>query len=371
MSDSAIETENIASSPNAEGTSEQNASPSSFPSEQEAASAQDKPSADAPSEQEAASEQNAASSGAIPEQDAASPQKAEQPDKAAPKSSKGCWKKAAIAVSSLVLLCIVLFVGFVLIAAYFKYTSAGEGEVRLPAVDNQPSPVASVPVYKDASYEVGSYVKIGRYPQFSKDDPEPIEWLVLDNDGKEALLLSRFGLDRKPFHNEKVDISWRDCDLRKWLNSEFLDKAFTDDEKRWIADSNTGNAKDETLDKVFCLSLDEAYKYFGNVTDNMGCKEKWHSDIQDADWWVNRERSCPPTAFAISHGAVQGKNISKKKVKIKSPEWWIDNCGYWLRSPGAKANRAAYVTFSGAAGKDGAPVTAGIFAVRPALRVKM
>ncbi|MCR5660965.1 MAG: DUF6273 domain-containing protein [bacterium] len=341
MSNSAIETENF-------GT----------PSEQEGKSSQDT----APINEVAPSQDAAPSGEAVS-------LKAELPDKAAPKSSKGCWKKAVIAVSSLVLLCIVLFLGFVLITAYFKYKS--DGEVPLPAVDNKPTPVASASVYADASYEVGSYVKIGRYTQYGGDAPEPIEWLVLDNDGKEALLLSRFGLDCKPFHHEKVDISWRDCDLRKWLNSDFLDEAFTDDEKRCIAESNTGNDKDETLDKVFCLSLDEAYKYFGDVSENMGCKERWHTDIEETDWWVNRERSCQPTAFAISHGAVQGKNISKKKGKIKTPEWWVDNCLFWLRSPGARDNRATYVTFSGAAGKDGAPVTAGIFAVRPAMRVKL
>ncbi len=322
--------------------------------------------ADASSEQEAAPSHDAA-----PSDEAAPSHDAAPSDEAAPKSAKSSWKKAAIAVSSLVLLCVVLFVGFVFITAYFKYKSADEGELSLPAVENKPSPVESASVYIEASYEVGSYVKIGRYPQYGGDAPEPIEWLVLDNDGKQALLLSRFGLDSKPFHHEKVDISWRDCDLRKWLNSDFLDTAFTDDERNWIAESNTGNAKDETLDKVFCLSLSEANKYFGNVTENMGCKEKWHSDIEEADWWVNRERSCPPTSYAISHGAVQGKNVCKKKGQIKTPEWWIDNCLFWLRSPGARDNRATYVTFSGAAGESGAPVTAAIFAVRPAMRVKV
>ncbi len=364
MSDSTIETENITSSPSAEGAASQDMPSVSEPSEQQPASSQDAAPSGAPSEQEPAASQDAAPSG-----EAASPQKAEQPDKPAPKSSKSFWKKAAIAVSSLVLLCVVLFIGFVLITAYFKYKS--DGELPLPAVDNKPTPVVSASVYVEASYEVGSYVKIGRYPQYGGDAPEPIEWLVLDNDGKEALLLSRFGLDCKPFHHEKVNITWRDCDLRKWLNSDFLGEAFTDDERHWIADSNTGNAKDETLDKVFCLSLEEAYKHFGNVTEHMGCSEHWHTDIEETDWWVNRERSCPPTAYAISHGAVQGKNISKKKGQIKTPEWWIDNCLFWLRSSGSKENRATYVTFSGAAGDAGAPVNAGIFAVRPAMRVKV
>ena len=51
--------------------------------------------------------------------------------------------------------------------------------------------------------EVGSYISFGTYPQTeSGNDATPIEWLVLDydEDNNRALLLSRYGLDAKPYN---------------------------------------------------------------------------------------------------------------------------------------------------------------------------
>ena len=73
----------------------------------------------------------------------------------------------------------------------------------------------------------GDIIKFGKYPQDSNDSKSPIEWLVLDVKGNEALLISRYGLDCKRYHHERDDITWEDCDLRKWLNCDFLKSAFS------------------------------------------------------------------------------------------------------------------------------------------------
>ncbi len=133
-----------------------------------------------------------------------------------------------------------------------------------------------------AQFEVGSYVTFGRYPQNNGDTPEPIEWLVLDNDGKTALLLSKYGLDCRPFHGDIAGLPergwgwsywdyWEKCDLRLWLNSDFLQNAFTSEERicicqsRRIGEWNYSCACDitdplfDSGDKIFCLSAYEAY----------------------------------------------------------------------------------------------------------------
>lgn len=198
---------------------------------------------------------------------------------------------------------------------------------------------------QSSDFAVGSYVKFGRYPQNNGATPEPIEWQVIENDGKTALLLSKCGLECRKFHIKKVETCWRDCDLRKWLNEDFFSNAFTNDEQSKIVKStiNTnGNlffhttGCGETLDKIFCLSIDEARN------------ERY---IQSDD-----SRRCRPTAYALKHGV--WKNAA-------------GYCKYWLRSSGHRADIAANVSTNGAVSDNGYKVDCSTFAVRPALRIRL
>ena len=51
-----------------------------------------------------------------------------------------------------------------------------------------------------ASYQPGDYVIMGTYPQGENGEVEPIEWLVLDVQDGNVLLISRYGLDAKPYN---------------------------------------------------------------------------------------------------------------------------------------------------------------------------
>lgn len=228
---------------------------------------------------------------------------------------------------------------------------------------------------------VGSYVKFGHYPQNDGDTPEPIEWQVLETDGKTALVISRYGLDCKQFHHNNDDIRWDGCDLRVWLNSEFLNRAFSPYEQKQIAVSKiyTGDNPDsgisgcgETQDKLFCLSIEEAWRYFGNIKENYGCAGKWYSKALNEEWWMNRERTCKPTAYAVLNGAVQSTNeYFKDKLKGQAKEWWFDNCWFWLRSPGSYYDYAAGVGDFGAVSCHGDRIANNGNAVRPALRIML
>ncbi|MCR5661440.1 MAG: DUF6273 domain-containing protein [bacterium] len=189
--------------------------------------------------------------------------------------------------------------------------------------------------------QAGSYVIFGRYPQKNRNTAEPVEWKVLENDGATALITAKYGLDCKPFHNESASISWRDCDLRKWQNCVFLGNAFNDEELIMIAwskiitnDNPDFGAKGcgETQDKVFCLSIDEAKKYFES----------------------DEARKCGPTAYAVSRDAYRVGN---------------GGCWFWLRSPGNYTSHAAVVDGRGAVRSGGDSVGVKSLAVRPALRI--
>ncbi|WP_193726785.1 DUF6273 domain-containing protein [Paenibacillus guangzhouensis] len=85
---------------------------------------------------------------------------------------------------------------------------------------------------------------------------------VLQNSGKELFILSEYIMDCRRYHGEYVDITWRDCDLRKWLNDEIYQAAFNDSEKKIIKSTHcadNGEGSVNTEDKVVSLlSVTEA-----------------------------------------------------------------------------------------------------------------
>ena len=136
---------------------------------------------------------------------------------------------------------------------------------------------------KLASFKkIGNIVSFGTYPQTKKGtDQTPIEWIVLDYDeaNHKALLLSRYGLDAMPYNKEYTLITWENCTLRAWLNSEFLNKAFSIAEQSAILITKVDNSASQgysewntdsgnnTQDQFFLLSYAEASRYLDVTTE--------------------------------------------------------------------------------------------------------
>ena len=199
------------------------------------------------------------------------------------------------------------------------------------------------------------YLIFGSYEQDNnlENGAEPIEWQVLDiKDGK-ALVISKFGLDCKPYDNNKYGTdTWETCSLRKWLNNKFFNNAFSSEEQKFVQSTeleNPDNLKYETdggnatKDKIFLFSIDEAGKYLSESS----------------------EGACVPTAYAKEQGAYSASNGNG---------WW------WLRSPGAHQSYAARVAANGIVQENGFvscdiivadSVSAGGGTVRPAMWVDL
>ena len=186
----------------------------------------------------------------------------------------------------------------------------------------------------------GDYVRFGSYLQEDGINRTPLEWLVLDVSGNEALMISRYVVASRKFHRRNIAVSWKDCELRKWLNGPFLEETFSAEERLKIGGSclsNDGNPEygtpggRETQDRIFCLSIAEAQRYFPN----------------------DAARKCQPADAAVTHDSF----IS-------------DGCCYWwLRSPGYNSLRAAIVSADGKPGLYGVGVSGNPGGVRPALRM--
>ena len=200
---------------------------------------------------------------------------------------------------------------------------------------------------KSEDVEVGKYIEFGAYEQDNdtSNGKEPIEWLVLDIVDGRALLISKYALDCKPYNETYEDTTWENCTLRKWLNEEFLNTAFSSYERDKIPTvtnmakhghsaffaANPGN---DTNDLVFLLGIDEANKYFT----------------------AEQERVCELTTYAIANGSDKNNENSK--------ECW------WLRSICESQKGATSVNSDGDIILNG-PYVHIYSAVRPALWVEL
>ncbi len=197
-------------------------------------------------------------------------------------------------------------------------------------------------------YSVGTYMKFGTYVQAkSSVKKEPIEWLILKRDGQKVLIISRYALNCKQYNASLESTSWETCSLRKMLNIDFLNSAFTSSEQKSILTTTVDNSSiqnagrnggNNTQDKLFLLSYKEATSLFEN----------------------NEARKCLPTGYSLQQGAA---TYDSMLLNGKPTCWW------WLRSPGSAPSKAAVIYGSEADYE--ADVTSIYGCVRPAMWIDL
>ena len=205
---------------------------------------------------------------------------------------------------------------------------------------NEGSSLQAVPELESiSSAKVGAHICFGHYRQESDNQPKPIEWRILAKEDERILLISEYALDCQKYNKVWAGITWENSTIRAWLNNEFLNEAFSEEERERIAvvtvnpdknpkyQNNPGNA---TQDQVFLLSLPEAEHYFSSDED----------------------RLCKPTDYAVKRGA-----------KRLDP----GICAWWLRTPGCRQDSATQVGYGGSIVTVGGSVDFNQNAVRPAL----
>jgi len=186
----------------------------------------------------------------------------------------------------------------------------------------------------------GGTIQFGHYEQDNNPDngKEPIEWIVLEKQAGTMLLMSKYGLVSSQYNDIVNDVTWETCSLRKWLNSTFLDDAFSEAEQKNIIVSNveahnnirygTGSGS-ETQDKVYILSDTEVQQYLTDET-----------------------LLCEPTDYMARY-----------------KEYVSDKCRWWLRSSGLVKSRSTFVDNDGVISELG-EITTTRYAVRPVICIK-
>lgn len=196
-------------------------------------------------------------------------------------------------------------------------------------------------------------IEFGSYPLENTLDTEPIEWIVVDKYVNKALLVSKNVIDCKSYNDVYQDVTWETCTLRYWLNTEFYNRAFSDEEKSQISQTKLTNPNsgtygtlggNETMDNIFILSLAEVTDYFEKDSIKLGAKATGYSkEVLNGGGHLYYTRS--------------------------SKEWHYGNANYWLRTPGYSQGYASHIGPDGSIAAVGEMVDSESFGVRPAMWV--
>lgn len=140
---------------------------------------------------------------------------------------------------------------------------------------NEVKTIMEINDYKNLhiSYDTSNMVEFGTDPSGNK-----IKWIVLEKEQDKVLLLSHHVIDCKCFNDDGTPCTWETCSLRKWLNNEFYNDAFSAEEKdkilttyvnsnEYVNDICNYPVGNNTEDKIYCLSREESIKYFGNAVE--------------------------------------------------------------------------------------------------------
>ena len=239
-----------------------------------------------------------------------------------------------------------------------KDEPSGQAESPAASEENPPAsqadpeePPYTVVSLKDAA--VGDVIVFGSYEQDNNDanGKEPLEWLVLARDGNSVFAITLYAVEYMQFHSSLEKVTWETSAVRAWLNGDFLHAAFSGEEAGKILtttvaalpnpDYPNSKAGNDTEDKLFLLSLQEAQQYFAD----------------------NQSRICAPTETVAARAGVFAHT---RKT------WYSSNdyiCDWWLRSPGMyKDLYVSYVNHSGSISGGGQVYLTGTdFCVRPAM----
>ncbi|MCL2628996.1 MAG: DUF6273 domain-containing protein [Oscillospiraceae bacterium] len=179
--------------------------------------------------------------------------------------------------------------------------------------------------------EVGDIIQFGSY-----------DWLVLDIQDDKALIISEKVIDSRAYHHSAYPIEWEYCELRSYLNNDFL-YSFNESDRERIIETRIENkdnqwygtyAGNDTVDRIFLLSLEEVVRYFGDS----GKLTNRPNDNDSMDGILNDEYNEKRIANHVGgtyEGCYYDENqeryiLDGSTVTITSGDYSL----WWLRSPG-------------------------------------
>jgi len=171
---------------------------------------------------------------------------------------------------------------------------------------------SSVAIEEDVECE---QISFGSFVQNSLTAPEPIVWDVIAESDDGYFVVSHSCLDYRVFNDGRNSSNWEKSELRKWLNGEFYESAFSEAEKSRILLTTVSNGKEQaTKDNIFLLNEEE---FFMLDVKNMRAgltkyararySEAIHESYKEPHgfWWL-REYNKDKDGYDLTHVCANG-----------------------------------------------------------------
>ena len=185
--------------------------------------------------------------------------------------------------------------------------------------DSQPSGEEKSPAEKAEETAAG----------FGSYNGQPIVWRVLDIDdeNEKALLVTKDIVALMAFAEGTE--TWEDSLVRQWLNNDFINEAFTDEEAAIILSTDitiAPNAEygtsggNSTTDKVFLLSEAEVNSYF---IDGEARRSNYNGELED--WWtITSGEDETSILIVMGEGTIFTDGYSKQQEEGVRPAIWVN-----------------------------------------------
>ena len=214
--------------------------------------------------------------------------------------------------------------------------------------------------------ENGDKIEIGiNYFKF-----EPIDWIVLGQDSTSYMVLSHRVLDAQywnrngyeyedpeTFETEMIYNNYENSEIREWLNNEFINTAFDQDEQSKIPTIVVDNSLSSTLDtsnKYICTDTKDKI-YLLSVKETT--TQPFLSNPNECD--KNRIANATDYAKAIGVDGLLTDNET------------YGNCFWWTRSPAYDYSANAYFVYTDGRANTTMFANAGYMGIRPALHINL
>lgn len=145
---------------------------------------------------------------------------------------------------------------------------------------------------------------------------DTIEWNILDIARNSVTLVASVGLDCREFNNCALCSSWEESSIRTWLNEDFFNVAFDDDQKKFLwhnADDESVTILDSDLDIGNKNYRDRLNSYNIAGSDYFRCIGGF-CDRSISNFWIKAPNDCDDRASVAQPHSMSLNNIVSQCV---------------------------------------------------------
>lgn len=158
-------------------------------------------------------------------------------------------------------------------------------------------------------YKLWEEISFGRFRQGTADTKRKLEWYVIGINQNQMTLLCAKVIRSLPYNEIKTNVTWETCSLRKYLNEQFFESTFSQEEKEAIIE----------------MPLEPA---LGKGTNLKQCRRTrdrvFLADIDLVETLPNNIRLGYPTLRTVEENRLfMGRGLSTKDYIY----WWVRNPG--------------------------------------------